>query len=111
MTVAPPLGRPADSCAGLQVFRAYDLQTGTDVALKVHTVEAGAARGAREYVKRAVREVAILEELRHTHIVRLLQVFQITEASFAIVMEACPGARHSRSAAPAAVANLVATSN
>ena len=43
--------------------------------------------------RRAIREVAILEGLHHPAIVRLHEVFQISDNSLAIVMEACSGAR------------------
>jgi serine/threonine protein kinase len=76
-----------------QVFRAYDLKSGTEVALKIHTVEPSVPMGQREYVRRAIREVAILEGLHHPAIVRLHEVFQIGDNSLAIVMEACRGAR------------------
>ena len=77
----------------LQVFRAYDLKSGTEVALKIHTVETNVPMGQREYVRRAIREVAILEGLHHPAIVRLHEVFQIGDNSLAIVMEACRGAQ------------------
>lgn len=76
----------------VQVFRAYDLKTGMEVALKIHTVDKKVPMGQREYVRRAIREVAILEGLHHHSIVRLLEVFQISDTSLAIAMEACRGA-------------------
>ena len=68
----------------VQVFRAYDLKTGTEVALKIHTVEPSVPMGQREYVRRAIREGAILEGLHHPAIVRLHEVFQISDNSLAI---------------------------
>ena len=86
------------ACAVLQVFRAYDIEAGSEVALKSHTVDSklfsGAAR--QEYVRRAIREVAILEGVRHQCVVRLHHVFEISDTSFAIVMEACKGVTTSR---------------
>ena len=77
----------------LQVFRAYDIESGSEVALKIHTVDSKVFSGAaqKEYVRRAIREVAILEGVRHQCVVRLHHVFQISDTSFAIVMEACKG--------------------
>ena len=66
------------------------------MALKIHTVDAKVPVGQREYVRRAIREVAILEGLHHPCIVRLHEVFQISDTSLAIVMEACRGARAAR---------------
>lgn len=77
----------------MQVFRAYDIETGTEVALKIHCLDNKVPQGGgqKEYVRRAIREVNILEPLRHQCIVRLHHVFEITDTSFAIVMEACKG--------------------
>jgi serine/threonine protein kinase len=77
----------------VQVFRAYDVETGSEVALKIHCLDNKVPGGAaqKEYVRRAIREVAILEGLRHQCVVRLHHVFEISETSFAIVMEACKG--------------------
>lgn len=77
----------------LQVFRAYDVEAGSEVALKIHTVDSKVFSGAarQEYVRRAIREVAILEGVRHQCVVRLHHVFEISDTSFAIVMEACKG--------------------
>lgn len=77
----------------VQVFRAYDIEAGSEVALKIHTVDSKVFSGAaqKEYVRRAIREVAILEGVRHQCVVRLHHVFQISDTSFAIVMEACKG--------------------
>jgi serine/threonine protein kinase len=77
--------------SAVQVFRAYDLKSGSEVALKIHTVDPKVPMGQREYVRRAIREVAILEGLDHPCIVRLHEVFQISDTSLAIVMEACRG--------------------
>eukprot|EP00892_Ulva_mutabilis_P007157 jgi/Ulvmu1/4813/UM020_0098.1 len=76
-----------------EVFRAYDIEAGSEVALKIHTVDSKVFSGAaqKEYVRRAIREVAILEGVRHQCVVRLHHVFQISDTSFAIVMEACKG--------------------
>jgi hypothetical protein len=80
----------------VQVFRAYDIETGTEVALKIHCLDNKVPQGGgqKEYVRRAIREVNILEPLRHQCIVRLHHVFEITDTSFAIVMEACKGSLH-----------------
>ena len=77
----------------MQVFRAYDIETGTEVALKIHCLDNKVPQGGgqKEYVRRAIREVNIPEPLRHQCIVRLHHVFEITDTSFAIVMEACKG--------------------
>jgi serine/threonine protein kinase len=83
----------------MQVFRAYDIESGTEVALKIHCLDNKVPQGGgqKEYVRRAIREVNILEPLRHQCIVRLHHVFEITDTSFAIVMEACKGSRHFQS--------------
>jgi tousled-like kinase len=75
------------------VHRAYDLHEMKEVALKIHAVDCKVAHEQHEYVRRAIREVTIQEALQHPRVVSMHHVFQIDDNSFAIVMEACRGAR------------------
>lgn len=75
-----------------EVWRALDLRTAQEVAVKVHsTGEAWRDTRKQHYIKHAVREYEIHRSLDHANIVRLLDVFPIDTNSFATVMELCRG--------------------
>ncbi|KAK9835820.1 hypothetical protein WJX74_008661 [Apatococcus lobatus] len=75
-----------------EVFKAFDLQTLQEVAVKLHQLSTSwpAARKA-SYVRHAVREYEIHKGLRHTNIVALEDIFEINANTFATVLELCTG--------------------
>ena len=75
-----------------EVWRALDLDTAEEVAVKVHTTNPGWKESRkRHYIKHAVREYEIHRCLEHPHVVRLIDVFTLSDDSFATVMELCKG--------------------
>eukprot|EP00884_Botryococcus_braunii_P022527 jgi/Botrbrau1/8959/Bobra.0148s0071.2 len=75
-----------------EVFQAIDLETCTDVAIKVHQLSStwNSAQKAR-YVKHSIREYHIQRELKHPRVVSLLDIFEIDSNAFGTVLEFCPG--------------------
>jgi len=62
------------------------------VAVKIHHVNETWHKGRQEnYIKHAVREHRIHQDLRHPRIVSLLDVFEIDANTFATVLEYCNG--------------------
>jgi serine/threonine protein kinase len=75
-----------------EVWRALDLLTASEVAVKVHSTSEGwPEKRKQHYIKHAVREYEIHRSLDHANIVTLLDVFPIDGNSFATVMELCRG--------------------
>lgn len=75
-----------------EVWRAMDLHTVTEVAVKIHQLGSHWPEEKKvNYVKHAVREYKIQRDLDHPHIVRLHAVIEIDSSAFATVLEYCRG--------------------
>lgn len=75
-----------------EVWKAYDFQTRTYVACKLHKVNPDWPDGQKaNYVKRAMREKEIQKSLIHQHIVRSIDVFVLDNNCFCSVLEYCGG--------------------
>jgi tousled-like kinase len=75
-----------------EVWRALDLETAEQVAVKVHRTHTGWKETRKQmYIRHAVREYQIHQQLQHQHVVRLLDVFEIDDDAFATVLELCRG--------------------
>ena len=75
-----------------EVHKAYDLHEHTLVALKIHQLGSEWSESHKQsYIKHAVREANIHKSLQHRSVVRMLDVFEISESAFATVMELCEG--------------------
>lgn len=75
-----------------EVWKAYDLQEMQEVAVKIHQFALDWGDDRRHsYIKHATREFKIQKTLIHPRIVRLLDVFEINNNTFATVLELCDG--------------------
>ncbi|MEM7517494.1 MAG: protein kinase, partial [Planctomycetota bacterium] len=75
-----------------EVWLAYDLDTATKVAVKFHSLDRNwRDERKREYVKRVAREYSIMRDLDHPRVVKLYDVFEIDDDTFATVLEYCSG--------------------
>lgn len=75
-----------------EVYRAFDLNGLTYVAVKIHQLSSQWSEVKKaSYVKHSVREYHIHRELRHPRIVQLLDIFEIDNNTFATVLELCTG--------------------
>ena len=75
-----------------EVWRAYDLVSLRDVAVKVHELNSNWSEHKKAlYLKHATREYKIHLCLKHPRIVQLWDVFEIDSSSFATVLEHCDG--------------------
>ncbi|KAJ4455464.1 putative Serine/threonine-protein kinase TOUSLED [Paratrimastix pyriformis] len=75
-----------------EVWKAFDMQTYTEVACKIHQLNSAWPDGRKEsYVRHAVREYTIHRALQHPHIVELADVFEIDLNSFATILQYCNG--------------------
>jgi len=75
-----------------EVFKAYDLLSLRVVAAKVHQLSPAWNEAKKaSYVKHAIREVNIQKQMRHAHVVGLVDVLEISNESFATVLEYCEG--------------------
>ncbi|KAF5834921.1 hypothetical protein DUNSADRAFT_8147 [Dunaliella salina] len=75
-----------------EVFKAYDLLSMRVVAAKVHQLSPAWNEAKKaSYVKHAIREVNIQKQMRHAHVVGLVDVLEISNESFATVLEYCEG--------------------
>ena len=87
------LGRLLGRGGFSEVYAAADVAAGgARVAVKLHQVTPSwpPARKAA-YVRHAMREYAIHRDLAHARVVRLTDVFEIDDDTFATVLEHCPG--------------------
>eukprot|EP01059_Diplonema_ambulator_P008626 TRINITY_DN18288_c0_g1_i1.p1 TRINITY_DN18288_c0_g1~~TRINITY_DN18288_c0_g1_i1.p1 ORF type:complete len:599 (+),score=149.89 TRINITY_DN18288_c0_g1_i1:670-2466(+) len=74
-----------------EVWKAFDRTTAAYVAVKIHQfAEAWSEEQKIAYIKHARRESAIHRTLKHPNIVRLITGFDISETSFATVLEYTP---------------------
>lgn len=75
-----------------EVWKALDLSDLTEVAVKVHQLNASWSESRKQsYVKHVTREYTIHRDLNHPRVVRLFDVFEIDVNSFATVLELCRG--------------------
>ncbi|GAX76382.1 hypothetical protein CEUSTIGMA_g3828.t1 [Chlamydomonas eustigma] len=75
-----------------EVFKAYDLVELRHVACKIHQLNPHWNEPKKQsYVKHAVREYEIHKALTHPHIVGLLDILEIDNASFATILDLCEG--------------------
>eukprot|EP00746_Dinoflagellata_sp_MGD_P000999 gnl/MRDRNA2_/MRDRNA2_101859_c0_seq1.p1 gnl/MRDRNA2_/MRDRNA2_101859_c0~~gnl/MRDRNA2_/MRDRNA2_101859_c0_seq1.p1 ORF type:complete len:686 (-),score=156.81 gnl/MRDRNA2_/MRDRNA2_101859_c0_seq1:33-2090(-) len=75
-----------------EVFKALDLQTMTNVAVKIHELDKNMTDPQRQsYIKRAMREHEIQKSLKNSRIVHLSDCFPISNMAFATVLELCEG--------------------
>ncbi|EER11831.1 protein kinase, putative [Perkinsus marinus ATCC 50983] len=75
-----------------EVFKAYDLETHSYVAVKIHQIRPDMTEVAREaYVRHTWREYGIHKRLKHRRIIQLYDYFPIDCHSFGTVLEFCEG--------------------
>jgi len=75
-----------------EVYRAYDLISLRPVAVKIHQLSSQWSEAKKaSYVKHSVREYHIHRALNHPRIVHLLDIFEIDNNTFAIVLDLCTG--------------------
>jgi len=75
-----------------EVWKAMDLFEVEEVAVKIHQLDAHwSDRKKANYIKHATREYAIHKVLVHKHVVRMYDVFEIDNNSFATVLELSHG--------------------
>ncbi len=75
-----------------EVWKALDLTTAKEVAVKVHQLNPSWGESKKQnYIRHATREYAIHKTLLHPHVVKLHDVFEIDMNSFATVLEYCRG--------------------
>ena len=75
-----------------EVWRAFDLQNMSHVAVKIHQLEPSWSDAKKDnYTKHVSREYEIHRDVRHPRIVSLYDVFEIDTDSFATVLECCQG--------------------
>lgn len=75
-----------------EVFKALDLASFQQVGVKIHQLSSQWSESKKaSYVKHSVREYHIHKQLKHPRIVRLLDIFEIDNNTFATVLEYCSG--------------------
>lgn len=75
-----------------EVWLAYDLEAATKVAVKMHQLDqAWSDDKKRAYVRHAAREYSIMRDLDHPRVVKLHDVFEVDDDTFATVLEYCSG--------------------
>lgn len=75
-----------------EVWLALDVTRCVEVAVKVHQLNSAWSQSRKaSYIKHATREYNIHKAMDHPNVVRLFDVFEIHEDSFATVLEFCPG--------------------
>ncbi len=75
-----------------EVWRALDMEEMREVAVKVHQLNPlWTEKHRATYIRHVTREYRIHRDLQHPRIVRLFDVFEIDESSFATVLEYCRG--------------------
>lgn len=71
-----------------EVWKAFDLNEMGIVAVKIHSLNsAWSDDRKRSYTRHAIREYKIHKELSHPRIIRLWDVFEIDDSSFATVLD------------------------
>lgn len=75
-----------------EVYKAFDLESMTEVACKLHQLNTQwNDRKKENYIKHACREYSIHKSVVHPKIVQLYDVFEIDDNSFCTVLEYCNG--------------------
>ncbi|KAJ8601266.1 hypothetical protein CTAYLR_003288 [Chrysophaeum taylorii] len=75
-----------------EVWLAYDLDETRKVAVKMHQLDRSWSDDKkRAYVRHAAREYSIQRDLDHPRVVRLFDVFEVDDDTFATVLEYCAG--------------------
>lgn len=75
-----------------EVYKAFDLQTGTYVACKIHQLASNWSEvKKRNFIRHAMREYEIHKALRHPRVVKLIDIFEYDENTFCTVLEYCDG--------------------
>eukprot|EP00891_Asterochloris_glomerata_P008382 jgi/Astpho2/8382/e_gw1.00122.67.1_t len=75
-----------------EVFKGYDLQDMQEVAVKMHGLHSNWSDSKKaSYVKHAVRESRIHQQLRHPRVVACLDLIEVDSNTFASILELCPG--------------------
>ena len=75
-----------------EVYKAFDLREQQFVACKIHHCNKEWREEKKQnYIKHACREYEIHKQLAHSRIVKLFDVFEISQDSFCTVMEYCDG--------------------
>eukprot|EP00249_Psilotum_nudum_P023656 c28945_g2_i1 orf=650-2620(+) len=75
-----------------EVYKAYDLVEFRYVACKLHSLNPQWSEEKKHsYIRHAIREYNIHKNLRHPHIVRLWDIFEIDHNTFCTVLEYCSG--------------------
>lgn len=75
-----------------EVWLAYDLDTAVKVAVKFHQLDQRWSDDKkRAYVRHAAREYSITRDLDHPRVVKLFDVFEVDDDTFATVIEYCAG--------------------
>eukprot|EP00249_Psilotum_nudum_P023657 c28945_g2_i2 orf=650-2620(+) len=75
-----------------EVYKAYDLAEHRYVACKLHSLNPQWSEEKKQsYIRHAIREYDIHKNLRHPHIVRLWDIFEIDHSTFCTVLEYCSG--------------------
>lgn len=75
-----------------EVYKAFDLETSTYAAVKIHELGKDMSEAARQnYIRRAMREYEIQKGLKHPKVVTLQDCFPISNRAFGTVLELCSG--------------------
>ena len=75
-----------------EVYRAWDCHEMKEVACKLHSLNPRwSEERKRAYVRHAARECSIHKSLKHDHVVKLLDVFEVDSDTFCTVLELCEG--------------------
>lgn len=75
-----------------EVWLAFDLDAAREVAVKFHQLDQRwSEEKKRAYVRHAAREYSITRDLDHPRVVKLFDVFEVDDDTFATVIEFCAG--------------------
>lgn len=75
-----------------EVFKAFDFETGTWVACKIHQLASNWSEAKkRSFIRHSMREYEIHKSLDHPRVVKLVDIFEIDENTFCTVLEYCEG--------------------
>ena len=75
-----------------EVYKAFDLNTHMEVAVKIHQLNSSWNEGLKEsYIKHTIRENQIHEVINHQHIVKHFDTIGIDKDCFCTVLELCNG--------------------
>lgn len=75
-----------------EVYKAFDLQTSSYVACKIHQLASNwSEEKKRSFIRHAWREYKIHKSLNHPRVVKLVDIFEIDENTFCTVLEYVDG--------------------